>query len=257
MSSPNAMHDVLPGPPMTFQLNLCIMCLFLRGEAILLPALPIPSFSERELKDACPECPPHAFWQQPVPRCEKLVAEPGGARTPNCVTTTTTIDHLIDQDLDLGSDLSGNHTTWQILSQYYTFFFKPLYLLCLHPSSVHSFSAIWALTVLRYFFSLRKLVKAVQGLFRTVSGRQQTKVSSPVERACGESLQLQICRLDIFSMQKKSRVNYEVSPQQNSWTHLYFASHGSLGPAGWQNCEQIVCFTSCEDKRMNSFKCNC
>lgn len=58
----------------------------------------------------------------------------------------------------------------------------------------------------------------------TVSGLQQTRVSSPVERACGESLQLQICRLDIFSMQKKSGVNYEVSPQQNSWTHLWFAS---------------------------------
>lgn len=82
----------------------------------------------------------------------------------------------------------------------------------------------------------------MQGLFKpTVSGLQQTRVSSCVEKACGESLQLQICRLDIFSMQKKSRVNHEVSPQQNSWTHLWLASLGSLGPGGWPNSEQIVC----------------
>lgn len=88
-----------------FNLILCIMCVcvFLRGEAILLPALPIPSLSEREPKDARPECPPYAFWQQPVPRHKEFVAEPGGARSAGCQTptnATTTIDHLIDPDLD-------------------------------------------------------------------------------------------------------------------------------------------------------------
>lgn len=72
------------------------LCLFCRGKAILLPALPIPSISEREPKDARAERPPHAFRQQPVPRHEELVPEPGGAepsgrqtRTKSAMTPTT------------------------------------------------------------------------------------------------------------------------------------------------------------------------
>lgn len=87
--------------------DLSTLCVFLRGKAILLPTLPIPSLSEREPKDTCPECPPYAFWQQPVPRQEELVTEPWGARRTGCQTptkpTTATInafswsDHNLDQ----------------------------------------------------------------------------------------------------------------------------------------------------------------
>lgn len=90
--------------------------MFFRGEAILLPPLPVPSLSEREPKDARPERPPHAFRQQPVPGHQELFAEPGGARSqaptdaPTTITTTTTtVDHLKDQEQDLGEQ-SGNHT---------------------------------------------------------------------------------------------------------------------------------------------------
>ena len=86
-----------PGASVPDLSNVCVcVCVLLRGEAILLPALPIPSISEREPKDARPECPPYAFRQQPVPRHTELATEPGGARSAGCqtptnATTTTTI----------------------------------------------------------------------------------------------------------------------------------------------------------------------
>lgn len=97
--SPNSLCYVLSGYHLTFQLKVCIVCVFPRGEAILLPALPIPSISEREPKDTRPECPPFAFWQQPVPRHKESNTEPGGARSAGCqthtdATTTTRVTHL-------------------------------------------------------------------------------------------------------------------------------------------------------------------
>lgn len=66
------------------------LCVLLRGKAILLPALPIPSLSEREPKDARSECPPYAFRQQPVPRLQERAAEPGGARSSGFQTASNT-----------------------------------------------------------------------------------------------------------------------------------------------------------------------
>lgn len=72
------------------------VCMFSRGKAIQLPALPIPSLSEREPKDARPKCPPLTFRQQPVPRQESIDPEPGRARRTGCqppTKTTVTTDH--------------------------------------------------------------------------------------------------------------------------------------------------------------------
>lgn len=66
------------------------LCMFSRGKAIQLPALPIPSLSEREPKDARPKCPPLAFWQQPLPGRKRLDPKPGRARRPGCQTPTQT-----------------------------------------------------------------------------------------------------------------------------------------------------------------------